>query len=100
MESCKCTGDRPIQIASGYIICGVCKLRLAPVTVGPDDPDEWRECESCEELQARVKSLEADVEHLTYANMQMAPQLVRLRARNKELREGADTPSDSEKGGE
>ena len=64
MESCKCTGDRPIQIASGYIICGVCKLRLAPVTVGPDDPDEWRECESCEELQARVEELEAKVKEL------------------------------------
>ena len=52
-----------------------------------------------ERLQARVKSLEADVEHLTYANMQMAPQLVRLRARNKELREGADTPSATQEGG-
>ena len=38
-------------------------------------------------LRAKLKELEADVEHLTHANGLMAPELVRLRARNKELRE-------------
>ena len=76
-------------------LCSDCKIRPAG-SYGLCDPCRVKGVKGdpvIANLKARVQELEADVEHLTHANMQMAPELVRLRARNKELREDADKES-------
>jgi len=56
MASCECKDDRPLRIERGYLVCGVCGLRLAPVNIVDDDPDEWTPCEGCAEKDAEVES--------------------------------------------